>query len=249
MKFVYVKPGAFMMGSDEWERTKPVHKVRFEEGFYMQTTEVTVGQWRRFIEDTNFKTDAEKNGWSWVWDGKEWIKKEGAYWGNPGFSQYDDSPVTCVSWNDIKRFIEWLSAKDGKKYRLPTEAEWEYAARGGEKSKGYKYSGSNNLDEVAWWEGISEKRTHSVAGRGYNELGIYDMSGNVWEWCEDKWHNNYDGAPSDGSAWITGEKDWRVLRGGSWCNGGGVNFRPAYRYDYFPYTWDNSIGFRCVRIL
>jgi formylglycine-generating enzyme required for sulfatase activity len=248
MKFVSVKPGTFMMGSnDGYDSEKPVHRVTFTKSFYMQTTEVTVGQWKKFINDTNFKTEAERKGGSYVWNGKKWTKKKGVYWDNPGFYQKDNSPVTCVSWNDSNKFIDWLNKKEGKKYRLPTEAEWEYAARGGKKSRGYKYSGSNNLDAVGWHYKNSNNKTHPVAEKKPNELGIYDMSGNVWEWCEDKWHSNYEGASNDGSAWETGDSSFRVFRGGSW-NDDARDCRVAFRFNVNPGNRLSFMGFRLVLV-
>jgi len=129
----------------------------------------------------------------------------------------DECPVEQVSWNDIQEFLRKLNAQTGKRYRLPTEAEWEYAARGGAQSRGYLYSGSNTIDEVAWYSSNSGGKTRPVGGKKPNELGLYDMSGNVWEWCEDDWHSNYDGAPTDGRAWVDNDRGTdRLRRGGSW---------------------------------
>ena len=135
---------------------------------------------------------------------------------NPSSFQGDNLPVECVSWNDCQAFIQKLNQLTGKNFRLPTEAEWEFAARGGNKSQGCKYAGSNSSAEVAWYEYNSSSKTHPVATRQPNELGIYDMSGNVWEWCQD-WYGDYSSlsqtnpqGPSTGS--------YRVRRGGSWRN-------------------------------
>ena len=156
---------------------------------------------------------------------------------NPSYFKGDDLPVECVSWDDVQTFLRKLNAATGKSYRLPTEAEWEYAARGGNKSQGYKYAGSNDPNLVAWYGGNSGDHTHDVGTRFPNELGIYDMSGNVREWCQD-WYGDYDSTPqinpkgsSSGSC--------RVYRGGSWYDGARgcrVSFRyyntPDYRYYY-----------------
>jgi formylglycine-generating enzyme required for sulfatase activity len=120
---------------------------------------------------------------------------------NPSYYKGDNRPVESVSWNDCQEFIKKLNSLTGRTFRLPTEAEWEYAARGGNRSKGYKYSGSNKLSEVAWYTDNSRAITHQVAGKIPNELGLYDMSGNIWELCNDLW-----GASC------------RVVRGGGWIN-------------------------------
>ncbi len=126
-----------------------------------------------------------------------------------------NNPVGKVSWFEVEEFIKKLNQHTGKQYRLPTEAEWEYAARGGIKSKNYEYAGSNDLNEVGWFEKNTDK-IQPVGQKKPNEIGLYDMSGNVWEWCEDLWHDNYKGAPINGKAWLEGgEKDIRVIRGGS----------------------------------
>ena len=160
----------------------------------------------------------------------------------------DSHPVNSVSWNNVQDFIKKLQAQTGKTFRLPTEVEWEYAAKGGFKSKGYKYAGSNNFDEVGWYNKNSKNSTRPVAQKKANELGIYDMSGNVWEWCQDKWHNSYEGVPTDGSAWETGESLLRVLRGGSWRDDA-RNCRTTFRGNIFSDIRDNDIGFRLVFVL
>ena len=132
---------------------------------------------------------------------------------NPSYYKGDDRPVHNVSWNDVQEYITVLNAYTGKNYRLPTEAEWEYAARGGNKSKGYKYSGSNNIDEVAWCVDNSSS-PRSVGTKKPNELSIYDMSGNLWEYCND-WYDSYTADPQINP---TGPKtgDYRVIRGGAY---------------------------------
>ena len=157
----------------------------------------------------------------------------------------DKRPVINVNWKDAQQYCKWLSDKTGKNYRLPTEAEWEYAARGGKQSKGYKYAGSNNLDEVGWYYENSKNMTHPVGELNANELGIHDMSGNVWEWCEDVWHKNYEGAPTNGSAWMSGgEQARRVVRGGSWLDYNVDLCRVSYRGGDDTGYQDNIIGFR-----
>ena len=135
---------------------------------------------------------------------------------NPSYFKGSKLPVENVSWNYCQLFITQLNQLTGKRFRLPTEAEWEFAARGGNNSKGYKYSGSDNIEAVAWYYENSDRKTHDVAGKQPNELGLYDMSGNVWEWCQD-WYDKYYSLPSVVTN-PTGPTDgsFRVHRGGYW---------------------------------
>ncbi|MEZ4888107.1 MAG: SUMF1/EgtB/PvdO family nonheme iron enzyme [Chitinophagales bacterium] len=172
---------------------------------------------------------------------KQWTAVMGD---NPSHFKGENLPVENVSWEDAQKFIEKLNQKTGKKFRLPTEAEWEFAARGGNKSKGYEYAGSNKLEEVGWFDKNSKQQTQEVGLLKPNELDIYDMSGNVWEWCEDDYHENYDNAPDDGSAWIDESRNSsRVLRGGGWSFNS-VYCRVAYRDRNSPYSRYSSFGFR-----
>ena len=159
---------------------------------------------------------------------------------NPSYFKGDNLPVEEVSWNDCQTFVTKLNQLTGRKFRLPTEAEWEYAARGGNKSKGYKYSGSNIIDDVAWYDGNSDDKTHPVASKQANELGLYDMSGNVWEWCQD-WYGSYSSSAQTNPTGSTSGSD-RVLRGGSWSRGA-TGCRVSNRYSRSLTYW-NSIGFR-----
>jgi formylglycine-generating enzyme len=172
----------------------------------------------------------------------EWRQVMGS---NPSsFKDCDNCPVETVSWNDVQEFIKKLNARTGKKYRLPTEAEWEYAARGGSRSQGYWYSGSNTLADVGWYSYNSGSKTKPVGTRKANELGIYDMSGNVREWVEDDWHDNYTGAPTDGRAWVDSSRGSnRVHRGGGW-GAAPLYCRAAYRFDCMPVERLASTGFR-----
>ena len=162
---------------------------------------------------------------------------------NPSNFKGDNLPVECVSWDDCQTFINRLNSYTGRNFRLPTEAEWEFAARGGNYSRHYKYSGSNYISDVAWYDGNSSNRTHPVGTKQANELGLYDMSGNVWEWCSD-WYGSYSSysqndptGPNSGS--------FRVSRGGSWyilardC-------RSSYRFSITPGSRGNFIGLRLV---
>lgn len=188
-KMIYVAGGSFMMGATQ-EQTNyendetPVHQVTLSD-YYIAETEVTQELWCAVMGS------------------------------NPSrFTRSSRNPVEMVSWHDCQSFIQRLNQLTGLRFRLPTEAEWEYAARGGNKSKGYKYSGSNRIDDVAWYDGNSGAVTHEVAKCYPNELGLYDMSGNVWEWCSD-WYGSYSSvAQVDPSGAGTGSS--RVNRGGSW---------------------------------
>ena len=145
---------------------------------------------------------------------------------NPSYFKGAKLPVEKVSWNDCQTFIAKLNALTGKQFRLPTEAEWEFAARGGNSSKGSKYAGSDNIDDVAWYDTNSSSTTHDVATKQPNELGIYDMSGNVWEWCQD-WYASYSSSAANGPTGPSSGSG-RVYRGGSWrdpARGCRVSFR------------------------
>ncbi len=270
MKFVYVKGGSFTMGSPEGEKgrddNEKLHLVKLTRGFYIQTREVTVGQWRAFVEETGFRTDAEKGDGAYVWKAGIYEKKKGVYWDKPGFAQTDGHPVTCVSWNDAQAFIKWLSKKDNKSYALPTEAQWEYACRAGAKAARYWGDDPNQAcshGNVA--DGSVKKRftrwaTHGCED-GYvytarvgsfkpNRLGLYDMMGNVWEWCRDKCWSKGKVATNTYRSGIKnplGSKGAnRVIRGGAW-SATPRDVRSAYRFLQGPAFRDCSLGFRLVR--
>ena len=164
---------------------------------------------------------------------------------NPSRFKGDNLPVENVSWDDVQAFIRKLNQLTGKRYRLPTEAEWEYAARGGNKSRGYKYAGGNNIDEVAWYDGNSGERTHPVGKKRPNELGLYDMSGNVWEWCSDWYDEDYYGNSPQNNPQGPASGSSRVFRGGSWLNYA-ILCRSASRYYSTPDSRYGLIGFRLV---
>jgi formylglycine-generating enzyme required for sulfatase activity len=249
IEMVWVEGGSFMMGSNEGSvDEKPVHEVTLK-GFYMGKYEVTRGQFRKFVEAANYQTEAEKDGWAWIWSSEEkkWVKKEGLNWkkdakGIDCYKTKENHPVIFISYNDVIAYINWLKSTSNKKYRFPTEAEWEYAAKGGNKNSLYKYAGSDNIDEVAWY-GNANDETHPIGTKKANTLGIFDMTGNVWEWCND-WYdkNHYQySMKSNPEGGLTG--DYRVLRGGSFdyltddC-------RPANRNLNKPSIRSNFIGFR-----
>jgi formylglycine-generating enzyme required for sulfatase activity len=222
-EMVAIPPGSFDMGSTNGDSDeKPQHRVSIAQAFALGKTEVTQGQWKAIMGS------------------------------NPSrFTQCGDNcPVERVSWNDAQEFIRKLNAQTGKQYRLPSEAEWEYACRAGQQTK---YCGSDDLGSVAWYGayadpvGNSAKSTNPVASRQANAWGLYDMSGNVWEWVEDSHHDSYNGAPADGSAW-QGDGAKRVLRGGSWLNIPQFA-RAACRFRNEPAIRLDGIGFRLARML
>ena len=248
---IFVQGGAFTMGctseqgDDCQNAEKPSHQVNLND-YYIGKYEVTVGQFRAFIEATGYKTEAEKGDGAYIWANSEWKKKSDVNWQNPNFTQIDNCPVTCVSWNDANAYCQWLNQKTGKKYRLPTEAEWEYAARGGNKSKGYKYSGSNNINDVAWYHGNSPYKTQPVGTKQANELGIYDMSGNVAEWCSD-WYGSYSSNSQNNPVGASSGSQY-VYRNGGWGYSA-TECRVTYRNAGSPDYRDNYKGFRVVYIL
>ena len=220
MEFVLIPAGEFDMGSPSGEEGRhdsegPVHKVKIPDGFYLGKYEVTQKQWREVMGD------------------------------NPSYFKGDDRPVEQVSWNDAQDFIKKLNQKEGTdKYRLPSEAEWEYAARAGTTTRYSFGDDTGKLGEYAWYGGSSE--THSIGQKKPNSWGLYDMHGNVWEWTQDKWHDDYKGAPTDGSAWESGGGSRRVFRGGGWC----INAqacRSAKRGSYVPDSRGELLGFRLLR--
>jgi len=247
MEFVFVKGGCFEMGdtfgggdADE----KPVHNICISD-FYMGKYEVTVGQFKKFVEDTNYRTEAELGDGCYIFTGRGWKKESSKNWRNPGFTQSDSHPVACVSWNDANSYIQWISRKTNKTYRLPTEAEWEYAARSGGKRE--KYAGTNdNPDDYVWYNSNSGMKTHPIGEKKPNGLGLYDMSGNVWEWVSDWFGKDYysnsprdnPGGPSSGSH--------RVCRGGSWF-GTPLSIRASNRIKINPSSRYHSVGFRLLR--
>ncbi len=223
IQWIYVDSGSFLMGSNSYPSTKPVHSVKVS-SYYMSATEITFDQYDKFCELTNAKKP-DDNGWG---RGK--------------------MPVINVSWNDAVAFCRWVSDQTGKMVRLPTEAEFEFAARGGNKNESYAYSGNNSADLVAWYADNSSGRPHVVGTKQPNELGLYDMSGNVWEWCEDWYHQSYDGAPVDGKMWNVQDRynPYRVLRGGS-ANGANYCSQVSFRFWLAPFFKDKAIGFRVVK--
>ncbi|PID89779.1 MAG: hypothetical protein CSA05_00540 [Bacteroidia bacterium] len=221
-KMVFVKGGEFIMGNNDGDDDeKPAHQV-FLNDYYIGQYEVTMGEFENFCSAT----------------GREPVRKES--WSRA------NHPAIYVTWDMAVEYCKWLSKETGKKYRLPTEAEWEYAARGGEKSQGYKYSGNNDIDEVAWYQGsIPEDGTQPVGSLKPNELGIYDMSGNVWEWCSDIYQKDYYTKSDKKNPKGAKRGNWRIVRGGSWA-GKARQARVTYRQSNLPVNSGFNDGFRVV---
>lgn len=216
MEFVWVEGGCYNMGCGDWTDNcdsdeKPVHEVCVD-GFWVGKYEVTQGQWKQIMGN------------------------------NPSyFDNGDNYPVEQVSWNDCQDFIDNLNSKSSETFRLPTEAEWEYAARSGGKPQ--KYAGGDDVDSLGWYEGNSGGQTHEVGTKSPNGLGIYDMSGNVWEWVSD-WYDDdyYENSPTDNPQGPS-SGSYRVNRGGSWVNRAQY-CRTAYRGWNSPGDTGSNLGFR-----
>jgi formylglycine-generating enzyme required for sulfatase activity len=155
-------------------------------------------------------------------------------------------PAINVSWEDAHVYCQWLNDWTGERFRLPSEAEWEHACRAGTATPWSVDGGEAQLSEYAWFSRNSAGMTHPVGEKRPNAFGLYDMHGNVWEWCADAWNDNYNNAPSDGAAWLTGDPSLRVLRGGSWSDRPQI-LRSAYRIRNSPSSRDSSSGFRVAR--
>jgi formylglycine-generating enzyme required for sulfatase activity len=230
VSMVFVQGGTFSMGctseqgSDCEDDEKPPHIVTLSD-FYIGKYEVTQAQWQA-IMGTTIRQQRDK-------DGKD----------SPLYGEGDSYPMYYVSWNEVQEFIKKLNAATGKQYRLPTEAEWEYAARGGNKSNGYKYSGSNTFEDVAWYGSNSGRETHPVGTKQPNELGIYDMSGNVWEWCND-WYGSYSSSSQRDPAGAS-SGSYRVIRGGGWYISA-QGCRTSIRLYYSSDDRNVALGFRLV---
>jgi len=248
MEFVRVKGGCFQMGDtfgDGQDDEKPVHEVCVDD-YSIGKTEVTVGQFRQFIDSSGYRTDAEKDDGCYVWKGSKWNKERDKSWRDPGFRQGDTHPVACVSWNDVSAYVDWLTEKSSKGVRLPTEAEWEYAARSGGKSE--KWAGTSSessLANFAWYSGNSGDQTHPVAQKKANGLGLYDMNGNVWEWVGDWYADDYYAKSPRKNPQGPGGGANRVDRGGSWYLGA-TYVRTANRSGDRPGNRYNNLGFRLV---
>jgi len=237
--FVEIGPGIFRMGSTHlaeggdwlgklckpfglpWGKKPepsdemPVHWVEFRKGFWIATTEITNAQYERF------RPKHQRSEWS----------------------KGDDAPVAEVSWDEAKKYCVWLAEESGRPIRLPSEAEWECACRAGSDGEFTFGDDEEDLSEYAWYDESSEGRAHAVATKRPNRWGLFDLHGNVWEWCEDSWHDSYDDAPTDGTPWVHEGTPPRVSRGGCWDDPA-VGGRSALRDAYHPTGRSWLLGFR-----
>ena len=262
-ELVVVRSGSFMMGSPSSESGRdddegPEHRVTIGRPFAVGVKEVTRGEYGRFVSATG-----HASGDSCItYEGGEWEERSGRSWRNPGFGQEDSHPVVCVNWNDAKAYVDWLSRETGEAYRLLSESEWEYVARGGTETA--RYWGESERGQCRYANGADEAsgnlgwgkascndgraRTSPVGSYEANGFGLRDVLGNVWEWVEDCWNGSYAGAPSDGSAWKSGDCSRRVLRGGSWVDVP-RSLRSANRNRYSTGSRGSYSGFRIARTL
>ncbi len=220
-----IPAGAFQMGCNYNDTEKPNHSVTFNRPFAIGMYPVMFAEYADYIKQTGVRKPIDK-GWG---RGKR--------------------PVIDVSWDDAVTYAEWLANQTGKQYRLPSEAEWEYAARAG--IEGDYFWGDSKIEDYAWFEDNSGGKTHPVGEKEPNAFGLYDMSGNVWEWVQDCWHRDFQNAPDDGTAWEQangGNCSMRVLRGGSW-NFESLYLRSAYRVWNTLEFSDNEVGFRLAQDL
>ncbi|NII09387.1 formylglycine-generating enzyme family protein [Oleiagrimonas sp. C23AA] len=272
---VVIPTGKFMMGSPSNERghessESPQHQVSIAEGFALSRTEITVAQFRDFVRSSGYVPDSVRLGGSSVYDEKSGAMREDgrATWKSDyeGHRAQDDEPVVNVSWNDARAYATWLSKHTGKSYRLASEAQFEYALRAGTQSRywwgnGRPSSRVENLTGSGDRSSIGRRWSNAFAGYrdGYwgpapvasfaaNPFGLYDMDGNVSEWVDDCWHDNYTRAPRDGSAWVNPGCARRVVRGGSWGSAPDQD-RSAFRLGVAADTRSGRVGFRVMREL
>jgi sulfatase modifying factor 1 len=275
---VKAPPGTFIMGSSSLETTReaqvsdyaarehPQHSVVIKSAFALGRYSATRGEFAAFVQMTGYNPTA--GCYFWDADAGRVAFNETLSWRNPGFAQTDRHPVVCVSFEDAQRYLQWLSTKTGEPYRLPTEAEWEYAARAGTTTARFWGDGRDtscdfaNVADFTAAEALNWKKdpdlvfqcrdgyvyTSPVGSFQPNHFGLYDMLGNVWQWVQDCFHESYSGAPPDGSEWTGGECKYRVLRGGSSYDVPS-DVRSASRYINLPSHPDIHVGFRVARML
>ena len=273
-EMVVVPAGSFTMGSPENEKGRdkkddkdesPQHVVTIAKPFAVDKFDVTKAQFAAFVAETKY--DAGSN--CYAYENNKWVEKRGRSWRDPGFTQDGTHPAVCLNWDDATAYVDWLARKTGKPYRLLTEAEWEYAARGrtapgshprfwfGDDEKDLCRNGNGadqtGRDRFKWTDGFAPCRdgyatTSPVGSFAANAFGLYDMLGNAWQWTADCYHDSYQGAPADGSAWTIGDCSRRVVRGGSWIDDPRI-LRAAIRGWLTTEDRNGDLGFRVGRTL
>jgi formylglycine-generating enzyme required for sulfatase activity len=253
-----IPAGEFTMGSPSSEEGRfgnegPQHRVTISYPLAVGKYEITVGEFAQFVADTGYVVKASCH----YWTGSKWASGARYSWKDPGFDQTSSQPAVCITWSDAKAYVDWLNRETGKGYRLMSEAEWEYAARGGTTSPrpwGTELShddanfGEDQCCQPRVQGRDQGKYTASVGSFAPNRFGLYDMIGNVWEWVNDCWNESYVDAPADGSSWQSGDCDKRVIRGGSWYSDP-VRLRSAVRYAFGQRVNRTKVGFRVCRDL
>ena len=246
MVYIEAKGKHFTMGSNENEDEKPMHKVHFRHDFELGKTPVTIEQYMYFVHDTH------KHYPEWLEEGSMYNVDTGD---DDHYKKLDllnparqQTPIVGISWQDAQAYCTWLSKKTKDTYSLPTEAQWEYACRAGTTTKWSFGDDESKLKEYAWHDDNSKGKTQNVGLKKPNPWGLYDMHGNVWEWCEDSWVDSYNNTPRDGSAYKDEKTNSKVHRGGSW------NFNDDYTRSSNRNVWiddvrDYSVGFRLLRTL
>jgi len=230
-----IKAGKFQMGSNDFDDEKPVHKVTIDYDFELGKYPVTIAEYMHFAKEHEEHLPHWKDK-----DAPDYYE---------GQNYDDNAPIIGVSWHDAVAFCEWLNEKQEEYvYRLPTEAEWEYACRAESTTKWCFGDNERELDNYAWYRENSENTTHIVGEKLPNKWGLYDIHGNVWEWCLDDYVDNYKSTPRDGSVMMDENSGSKVLRGGSW-NDDVNNTRSAYRSRSYPTDRNYDVGFRLLRTL
>jgi formylglycine-generating enzyme required for sulfatase activity len=272
---VVVPTGKYMMGAPDGEPGRsdtetPQHEVTIDKGYALSQTDITVSQFRDFVRASGYKPESITQGGASVYDERTGVMRDvsNATWEDDyaGHAATDNLPVVNISWSDARAYVQWLSQRTGKKYRLPSEAEFEYALRAGSTTRYWWGSGTpkakvENLTGSADRSPSGRRWSHAFQGYGDgywgpapvmsfapNAFGLYDMDGNVSEWMEDCWHDNYVRAPVDGSAWVNPGCGTRVIRGGSWGSSP-EQANSAYRQGADAGIRSGRVGFRIVREL
>jgi formylglycine-generating enzyme required for sulfatase activity len=258
-----VPAGSFRMGDiagGGFPDELPVHRVTIPQTFAVGRYEVTVGQFRDFVDEMGYRTDGGRNDWT----GSAWEMDSATSWQNPGFAQSDQHAAGCMNWNDARAYAAWLARKTGQSYRLLSEAEWEYVQRAGTSTLWFFGDDETSLCRYGnIRDDTYRSNTGNTLGARCNDgtylkapmgsyqpngFGLYDLIGNVYEWTQDCWNDSYSGAPANGSPWMSGDCDRHILRGGSWPSQP-RGLRSAFRRNFETGNRSNNFGFRIAKTL